>query len=127
MKTRMLALAGVALLLGACGGNDAKQCASNDVKAQLVNIFTSGPLIGRGDLFKDASLGDVAVVTKDPASGVLSCVGTLDVGLGQRKVKGVLEYRIAPAAASDHDYLLLDTNAERANAFAQRLVQVFPN
>ena len=73
--------------------------------------------------FKDSALRDVAILEKDPDSGVLSCVGTLSVPAGQQVVEGVLQYRIAPVAKSDYDYLLLDTAGANTTALAQRPIQ----
>jgi len=101
-------------------------CASKDMRDQLVKVFTDGPLSGRGDLLKDVELRDAAILEKDPDSGVLECVATFRVPVGQQVVQGPLEYRIAPAAKSDHDYLLLFTKSERALALADRIQRVFP-
>ena len=61
----------------------------------------------------------MAILEKDPDSGVLSCVGTLSVPAGG--VEGVLQYRIAPVAKSDYDYLLLDTADANTTALAHAL------
>ncbi|GBL53281.1 hypothetical protein SAMN05216577_12564 [Pseudomonas citronellolis] len=126
MNYKLLPMIGVAVLLGACGGKEAEVCASKDMRDQLVKVFTDGPLSGRGDLLKDVELRDAAILEKDPDSGVLECVATFRVPVGQQVVQGPLEYRIAPAAKSDHDYLLLFTKSERALALADRIQRVFP-
>ncbi len=41
-------------------------------------------------------------------------------GCGRRRA-GPLQYRIAPVAKSDYDYLLLDTAGANTTALAQRL------
>jgi len=126
MNYKLLPLIGVAALLSACG-KPADVCASKDMRNQLVKVFTDGPLAGRGDLLKDAELSDAAILEKDPDSGVLECVATFRVPVGQQVVQGPLEYRIAPAAKSDHDYLLLFTKSDRALALADRIRRVFPS
>ncbi|KES21485.1 hypothetical protein FG99_24715 [Pseudomonas sp. AAC] len=126
MNYKLLPMIGVAALLSACGGKEAEVCASKDMRDQLVKVFTDGPLSGRGDLLKDVELRDAAILEKDPDSGVLECVATFRVPVGQQVVQGPLEYRIAPAAKSDHDYLLLFTKSERALALADRIQRVFP-
>ncbi|MCY1275158.1 hypothetical protein D3C76_1033720 [compost metagenome] len=124
MKYRKLALVGVAVLLSACG-KEADVCAGSDVKDQLVKVFTDGPLAGHVSALKQSELRDVAIIEKDPDSGVVACVGTLSVPVGDKRVEGILQYRIAPVAESDYDYLLLDANAERASALAGRIQQAF--
>ena len=127
MNHKLLPLLGLAVLLSACGAKkDAEACVSNDMRDQLVKVFTDGPLAGRASLLKDAELRDAAVLEKNPDSGVLDCVATFRVPVGQQLVQGPLEYRIAPAAKSDHDYLLLFTKSDRALALAERVQRVFP-
>ncbi|WP_322349195.1 hypothetical protein [Pseudomonas aeruginosa] len=121
MKLPVLAVLGAALLLSACAKKEAEACASPDVKDQLMRIFLQGAITERSPEFKDSALRDVAILEKDPDSGVLSCVGTLSVPAGQQVVEGVLQYRIAPVAKSDYDYLLLDTAGANTAALAQRL------
>ncbi|END0096472.1 TPA: hypothetical protein NII72_003772 [Pseudomonas aeruginosa] len=121
MKLPVLAVLGAALLLSACAKKEAEACASPDVKDQLMRIFLQGAITERSPEFKDSALRDVAILEKDPDSGVLSCVGTLSVPAGQQVVEGVLQYRIAPVAKSDYDYLLLDTAGANTTALAQRL------
>ncbi|MDU5675723.1 MAG: hypothetical protein E6023_10035, partial [Pseudomonas aeruginosa] len=101
MKLPVLAVLGAALLLSACAKKEAEACASPDVKDQLMRIFLQGAITERSPEFKDSALRDVAILEKDPDSGVLSCVGTLSVPAGQQVVEGVLQYRIAPVAKSD--------------------------
>ncbi len=95
MKLPVLAVLGAALLLSACAKKEAEACASPDVKDQLMRIFLQGAITERSPEFKDSALRDVAILEKDPDSGVLSCVGTLSVPAGQQVVEGVLQYRIA--------------------------------
>ncbi len=116
MKLPVLAVLGAALLLSACAKKEAEACASPDVKDQLMRIFLQGAITERSPEFKDSALRDVAILEKDPDSGVLSCVGTLSVPAGQQVVEGVLQYRIAPVAKSDYDYLLLDTAGANTTA-----------
>ena len=118
MKLPVLAVLGAALLLSACAKKEAEACASPDVKDQLMRIFPPGrdhrALAG---VQGQRRLRDVAILEKDPDSGVLSCVGTLSVPAGQQVVEGVLQYRIAPVAKSDYDYLLLDTAGANTTAW----------
>lgn len=76
MKLPVLAVLGAALLLSACAKKEAEACASPDVKDQLMRIFLQGAITERSPEFKDSALRDVAILEKDPDSGVLSCVGT---------------------------------------------------
>lgn len=128
MNYKLLPLVAAAVLLSACGAKkDAEACVSKDMRDQLVKVFTDGPLQGRASLLKDAELSEGAVTEKDGESGVLNCVATFKVPVGQQVVQGPLEFRIAPAAKSDHDYLLLFTKSDRAMALAERIQRVFPN
>ncbi|WEJ71047.1 hypothetical protein [Pseudomonas sp. PSE14] len=124
---KLSAVLAAAALLSACGGsNQAKVCGSDDVKNQLVKIFLSGSLSSQADALTKAELKDVAIIEKDPDSGVLECVGTLSVPVVGQVASGTLKYRIAPAAKSDHDYLLLLADGDLANAFAKRIEGMIP-
>jgi hypothetical protein len=127
MNLKLLPLIGVAVLLSACGKKEAEVCASKDVRNQLVKVFTDGPLAGRASLLADSELKDAVILSKDPDSGVLECVATLSVPVGKQVVEGPLQYHIAPAAKSEHDYLLLYTKGERTVALANRIQRVFPS
>ena len=72
MKLPVLAVLGAALLLSACAKKEAQACASPDVKDQLMRIFLQGAITERSPEFKDSALRDVAILEKDPDSGVLS-------------------------------------------------------
>lgn len=120
------AVLATAALLSACGGNGAKVCGSDDVKNQLVKIFLSGALSAQSDALSKAELKDVAIIDKDPDSGVLECVGTLTVPVVGQVAAGTLKYQIAPAAKSEHDYLLLLADGPLANAFAKRIEGMVP-
>ncbi|MOA04355.1 hypothetical protein D3C78_1239040 [compost metagenome] len=124
MKIHKLAVIATALLLSACG-KEADVCAGSDVQAQLVKVFTDGPLAGHASLLKQSELKDVAILEKDADTGVLQCVATLSATIGPNKVEGPLLYRIAPVAKSEYDYLLLDTQGDRTVALADKVMKAF--